>query len=109
VESNRGTSISEQLRTQICKALNIPQIELEQMIDWVRGALGDQGTFVSSEQLQDFSLIWKSRFGTTALLPMATEHTAYEPLVSEQPVSVSVLNEMSEVQSTIHRSHAAFA
>ncbi|GAX14609.1 hypothetical protein FisN_6Lh391 [Fistulifera solaris] len=86
VESNRGTSISEQLRTQMCKVLGIPNNELVQMVDWVRGALGDQGTFVSSEQLQDFSLIWKSRFRTT-LLPMATEHIAEDALALEQAVS----------------------
>ncbi|GAX24840.1 hypothetical protein FisN_6Hh391 [Fistulifera solaris] len=86
VEANRGAPISEELRTQLSKVLGIPHSELEHMVDWVRGALGDQGTFVSSEQLQDFALTWKSRFGTT-LLPMTTEHAAKDVLVLEQTVS----------------------
>jgi hypothetical protein len=86
VEANRGTSIAEELRTQMCQVLGILHNELVEMVDWVRGALGDQGTFVSSEQLQDFALTWKSRFGT-ALLPLATEDAAEDALALEQTVS----------------------
>lgn len=82
IESERGPHGSESLHQKVSDALRIPQLELEQMIDWLRGALGDQGTHVATEQLEDFVQIWTSRFGVTP--PAATVHAAYEPLVTKE-------------------------
>lgn len=93
VESARGTHFSERLHSKVSDTLNITKLELKQMVDWLRGALGDQETFVGSEQLQDFATAWNSRFG--AILP----NSAYEPLVSQQIVPLSAPHEMARSAS----------
>lgn len=96
LESSRGTLCSESLLLKVSNILDIPELELQEMVDWLRAALGDQGTHVAAEQLEDFTQTWNYRFG--GAVPAATIDTTYEPMESNQfvPISCSGTDEIAQ-------------
>jgi hypothetical protein len=52
----------ENLLQQFPNLLDIPEDELIQMVDWMRGALGDLGLMVTVDQMKQWSLYWESIF-----------------------------------------------
>jgi hypothetical protein len=44
------------------QSLGIPLTQLQQMVDWMRGALGDTGPLVTVGQMKDWSQTWDSIF-----------------------------------------------
>jgi hypothetical protein len=43
-------------------SLGIPKAQLQQMVDWMKGALGDPGLLVTVKQMKDWSQTWDSIF-----------------------------------------------
>lgn len=64
-EAVRGTEILSKLYQPISVILGIPLIELHQMMEWMRSALGYPGMHVSLWQMQEFTQTWRNRFGST--------------------------------------------
>ena len=44
------------------KSLGIPLSQLQPMVDWMRGALGDPGLLVTVTQMKDWSTTWDAIF-----------------------------------------------
>lgn len=60
VQAVRGVTLEELLPK--IKSLGIPDDQLEQMVSWMRGALGDPGPFVTPQQLMEWTNTWLRRF-----------------------------------------------
>jgi hypothetical protein len=60
--SGMGQVQLESLLQQCQKSCHISQEELIQMVDWMRGALGDFGLMVTVDQMKQWSLQWESIF-----------------------------------------------
>jgi hypothetical protein len=44
------------------QSLGIPLQQLQQMVDWMTGALGDLGFFLTPNQMRDWRHMWESKF-----------------------------------------------
>ena len=47
---------------RLSQSLGIPLFQLQQMVDWMRGALGDEGLYVTLEEMKKWSRSWESIF-----------------------------------------------
>lgn len=47
---------------KIFASLGIPEVQLQQMVDWMRGALGDAGLMVTVTQMKEWGRNWESIF-----------------------------------------------
>lgn len=101
LEAIHGTSLHHHYPGKL-ESLGIPLSQLEQMVDWMRSALGDLGFYVSPEQLVEWKRTWEAKFpskpatskkatgDTTATTPERAQryHAAHEQ--SKEHVSAAV-------------------
>lgn len=53
--------------TRLSQSLGIPLFQLQQMVDWMRAALGDEGLFVTLEEMKRWSRSCESIFSSEKL------------------------------------------
>jgi hypothetical protein len=58
----RMREISMKFLSSTGTKLDVTMAELQQMVDWMRGALGDIGLVVTVGQMMDWSRSWESIF-----------------------------------------------
>jgi hypothetical protein len=56
-----GTDNLEEYYEKV-RSLGIPRVQLEQMVEWMKGALGDQGLFVTLQEMKDWGQSWDATF-----------------------------------------------
>ena len=76
VAGNNGSglhiSTMEQLLHKV-SSLGIPHDQLQQMVAWMRGALGDPGLYVTPDQMEEWRRVWDSCFQSEGLLTTQNE------------------------------------
>ena len=50
----------ERMLSKLSTSLGIPNLQLQQMVEWMVGALGDDGLYVGLEDMRTWSRIWES-------------------------------------------------
>ncbi len=60
VVAKTATSGTQTKIQELSESLGIPKAQLEQMVEWMVGALGDEGLYVGLEDLKAWSKTWKS-------------------------------------------------
>merc|ERR1712087_919900 len=60
VVAKTATSGTQTKIEELSETLGIPKAQLEQMVEWMVGALGDEGLYVGLEDLKAWSKTWES-------------------------------------------------
>eukprot|EP00429_Kryptoperidinium_foliaceum_P007839 CAMPEP_0176013942 /NCGR_PEP_ID=MMETSP0120_2-20121206/6566_1 /TAXON_ID=160619 /ORGANISM="Kryptoperidinium foliaceum, Strain CCMP 1326" /LENGTH=319 /DNA_ID=CAMNT_0017346865 /DNA_START=218 /DNA_END=1178 /DNA_ORIENTATION=+ len=66
-------------------SLGIPEVQLAQMVDWMRGALGDEGLMVTISQMKQWGHHWESIFHPNQQLEHHHPHGSVHPPQPQQP------------------------
>jgi hypothetical protein len=61
----RGTSLEEYYPGRL-ESLGIPLPQLQQMVDWMTGSLGDLGFFLTPGQMAEWRRMWENRFPSSS-------------------------------------------
>jgi hypothetical protein len=75
--------ISEQEMTSLYEkvsSLGVPGNQLQQMVEWMRGALGNAGLAVSTPQMREWGYQWESIFLPKRYEGMRTHHVTQSPM-----------------------------
>jgi len=62
IQTVRGTDAVNDMYPKVSEVLDIPLIQLHQMVDWMHHALGDHGVFVEPYEIGEFARVWEARF-----------------------------------------------
>ena len=81
LESVHGTTVAD-VYDKLAR-LGIPQDQMQQMVDWMRGALGDQGLFLAPHHVTEFMKTWNARFVGEDQGSAPVEAPGAQPLSSE--------------------------
>lgn len=64
--SVRSGGNDHEILVKLSSSLGIPLVQLEQMVEWMRASLGDDGTYVGRNEMQSWSRSWGSFFAAAA-------------------------------------------
>jgi hypothetical protein len=86
--------------------LGIPQEQLQQMVDWMRGALGDPGLFVAPCQLTEFAAKCQSKFGGSGgLLPGDARNMVKRVQQAQRSPKLGASQEVVEPAASLSGNH----
>lgn len=63
--ANHGESDEQQqLLSKLSLSLGIPPAQLQHMVEWMKAALGDEGMYVTPEEMRSWSRSWEAFFSS---------------------------------------------
>jgi len=77
VVNGGGDEYLAQIYSTKLQSLGIPYSQLQQMVDWMRGALGDVGLMVTVGQMKDWSQTWDAIFFPRRKQRRVQQHPLY--------------------------------
>jgi len=97
---------------KISSSLGIPETQLEQMVEWMRGALGDAGLSVTIPQMQEWGRHWESIFvpehrkedsSTLPIQPATVEEPPHQEHITQLPQTGSSSEVLEQEPEQLYR------
>jgi hypothetical protein len=96
----RGTTLEEYYPGRL-ESLGIPLPQLQQMVDWMTGALGDLGLFLTPGQMAEWRNMWEYKFPSSSSSSSSTQQQAHLPQVPPLSNSNSAPQKDLEAQGSL--------
>jgi hypothetical protein len=98
----RGTTLEEYYPNRL-ESLGIPLPQLQQMVDWMTGALGDLGFFLTPGQMAEWRNMWEYKFPSSSSFQQQAPPIPQAPIPQAPPLpnSNSASRDDQEAQGSL--------